>query len=227
MFDVIPTSVWLAVTTTISVLIFLALWIYLWHSHLIRRHHQFIAEVAELETRKVQLEAEIRQQRKWLDENNETLIEVKGQRQKHAQLKYKLGEIQATLAKEKEILEDFRKKSVVLKTEVTYLTRERERVQEQADALNARIEDAKLGLAEAEKMKMMAVLRTNVALMDLKAKRDELQELTALCDKKKYLGKPSDDSESVSSANAEERVTYGDKDSSQTDVSSEIHISVI
>ncbi len=66
-----------------------------------------------------------------------------------------------------------------------------------------------------------------MALIDLKTKQNELHELTALCDKQKDTGKPPEDSESVSSANTEERVTYGDKDSSQTDVSSEIHISVI
>ena len=227
MFDAIPTSVWLAVTTISLVLIFLALWLYLLHSHLVRRHNRYIADVAELETRRAQLESIIRQQRKWLDENKEVVIKIEVQRQKHDQLKGDLGDIQATCAKEEVALADIRRKSVVLKSVVTSLTRERERMQKQFDALNARIEEAKLGAAEAEKMKMMAALRTNMALMDLKAKRNELQELTALYDKQKYTGKPSDDSESVSSANVEKRVSSSDKDSAQTDGSSEIHINVI
>jgi len=227
MFDTIPTSVWLAVTTTSLLLIFLALWLYLWHSHLVRYHEQHIVDTAIFKTRKAQMEAEIRQQRKWLDENKGTLIRIEGQRQEYARLKYKLGEIQETRAKEEATLADIRKKSVVLKSVVTSLIRERERMQDQADALDARIEEAKLGVAEAEKMKMMAVLRTNMALMDLKTKRNELNELTALYDKQKCTGKPSADAENVSSANVEKPFSYGDKDSSQENISSEIHINVI
>jgi len=227
MFDAISSSVWLAVTTTSLVLIFLALWLYLWHHHLVRHHEQHIVDAAVFETRKAQLEAEIRQQRKWLDENKNTLIKIEGQRQEYARLKYKLGEIQETRVKEEATLADIRKKSVVLKSVVTSLIRERERMQDQADVLDARIEEAKLGVAEADKMKMMAVLRTNMALMDLKTKRNELNELTALYDKQKYTGKPSGVAENVSSANVEKRVSYGDKDSVQTDVASEIHINVI
>jgi len=110
---------------------------------------------------------------------------------------------------------------------VTSLTRERERNQDQLDALNTRIEKAKLGAEEAEKMKMTAALRANMAAMDLKTKQNELHELTELYEKQKYTGKLSDDSENVSSADVEKRVSYGDKDSDPTDVSSEIHINVI
>ncbi len=227
MFDAIPTSVWLAVTTTNSVLFFLALWLYLWHSNLVGRHNQYIGDVAELETRKVQLEAEIKQQYQWLDENKETLLGIERQRQKYAQLKDKLEEMHAVHTKEEEILANVRKKSVTLKSVVTSLTRERERMQDQVDALNNRIEEAKLCVAEAEKMKMMAALRTNMALMDLKTRRNELQELTALYDKEKYTGQLSNDFESDTLANTEKGVSYGDSDSSQADVSSEIHINVI
>jgi len=220
MFDTIPTSVWLAVTTTSLVLIFLALWLYLWHSHLVRRHNRHIVDVAELETHKLRLEAETRQQRKWLDDNKDTFLDIEEQRQKHTRLKSELEEMQADLA-------DVRKKSVVLKTVVGSLVRERERMQDQVDALNTRIEEAKLGVAEADKMKMMAVLRTNMALMDLKTKRNELNELTALYDTQKYTGKQSNKAKSGSSANAKEPIRYGDKDSAQAGVSSEIQINVI
>ncbi len=227
MFDAIPTSVWLAVTTTSSVLIFLALWLYLWHSHLSKHHNRDIDNVAELEAREAQLESDIRLQRKWLDDNKEVMIKIEKQRQKNPQLKGELEEIQATRAKEEATLADIRKKNVVLKAVVTSLTRERKRIQDQVDALNARIEEAKLGAEEAEKMKMTAALRANMAVMDLKTKQKELHELTELYDKQKYTGKPSDDSENVSSADEEKRVSYVDKDSDPTDVSSEIHINVI
>lgn len=227
MFDAIPTSVWLAVTTTSSVLIFLALLLYLWHSHLSRHSNQDIDNIAELEARKAQLESIIRQQRKWLDDNKEVVIKIEGQRKKQTRLKEELKEIQAIRAKEEATLADIRKKNAVLKVVVTSLTRERERNQDQLDALNTRIEKAKLGAEEAEKMKMTAALRANMAAMDLKTKQNELHELTELYEKQKYTGKLSDDSENVSSADVEKRVSYGDKDSDPTDVSSEIHINVI
>jgi chromosome segregation ATPase len=226
MFDTIPTSVWLAVTTTSAVLIFLALWLYLWHSHLVRHHNQHIVDLAIFGTRKEQLETEIRQKGKWLDENNGTLSEIRENRQKYARLKDELGEMQAMRIKEEAALAEIRKNSIVLKAVVTSLTRERERMQSQIDALNVRVEETKLDVAETKKTKMMAALRTNKALIDLKTKENELQELSALYDKK-YADKPSDDSAGVSSVKVEKNATYGDKDSAQTDVSSEIHISII
>ncbi|MDM8539566.1 hypothetical protein QUF90_00625 [Desulfococcaceae bacterium HSG9] len=227
MFDSIPTSIWLAVTTISSVLIFLALWIYLWHSHLARNHDQHVVDIAIFETRKEQLEAEIKQQRKWLDENKETMIEIEDGRQKHTELKCELEEMQSTHAQEEKTLEEVRKKSGVLKSVVTSLTRERERIQSQVDALNARAEEIKLEVAEADKMKKVTALRTNKALMELKTKQNELKELTALYEKQKYAAKPSNKSESASSANVKKHANYSEKDSAQADVSSEIHISVI
>lgn len=226
MFDTIPTSIWLAVTTTGAVLIFLALWLYLWHSHLVRNHDQHVVDLAIFETRKEQLEAEIKERRKWLDENKDTYVAIEEQRQKRAKLKDELGKMQATRIKEEAILEEIRKKNAVLKSVIKSLTREQERVQARLEALNIKAEEAKLEVAKSEKAKMVAALRANKALMNLKTKQDELKELTELYDKK-YAEKPLYDSTDTSPAKMEKRVTDDDQGSNKTDGSSEIHISVI
>lgn len=222
MFDTISSSVWLAVTTTSLVLIFLGVWLYLWHTQLVRRHNQHITDIADLETRKKQLQAEIDQQCQRLDANQAEVAKIEGQRQKYERLKEEIETLKLTRMREEERLEEVRNKSVVLKSVVGSLTREQERMREQAEALKARIEDARLETAEAEKMKMMVVLRTNMALMDLKTKRDELQALTALHDQHQYKPKPAletrkDDKKSR---------RYNDRDSNQAE-SVDIQIKVV
>ncbi len=222
MFDTISSSVWLAVTTTSVVLIFLGLWLYLWHTQLVRRHDQHITDVADLETRKKQLQAEIDRQRQWLDANQAEMAQIEGQRQKYERLKEEIETLKLTRLREEEQLEEVRNKSVVLKSVLASLNREQERMREQAEALKTRIEDARLETTEAEKMKMMVVLRTNMALMDLKTKRDELRALTALQDQHQYKSKPA----SKNKKSVEKRGRYTDRDSTQAD-SVDIQINVV
>lgn len=227
MYNVISSSVWLAVTTTSMVLIFLCLWLYLWHTRLVGRHKQYVIDVAELETRKQQLDIEIKQKRQWMMTNKAAMIDIEAQRERHAQFQKELENMQITCAKEEERLEEIRKKSVVLKSVVASLTRERERLQEKVEALRAQIEDARLETAQAEKLKMMAVLRTNMALMDLKAKRNELQELTALYDKHLYHSRPSDSSPNRTSQ-SKQAPHHGQNSSNHAvDDDSDIHIKVL
>ena len=83
--------------------------------------------------------------------------------------------------------------------------------------------DEKKFSAEAEKMKRMVMLRTNMALMDLKTKRSELQELTALYDKQQYDPTPP----SRDKKRSKERIGYGGRDPAPENANQEIHINVI
>ena len=72
-FQYLSASLWIFVTTFSLVIVFLALFIYLWYRSRVKAVGIEVSSVANLAAEKDQLEAEIAQCRKWLENNKEDL----------------------------------------------------------------------------------------------------------------------------------------------------------
>ena len=131
----LPTPIWSLAAGTSLVLVLLTSGMYFYYSKRFRNAIEDYDDIADLAAKKVQLDAEINQCQKWLDENREELLRLDVERQEQERVRQDLANLENQAAQKQQEVDDFRKETNDLQNVVTVLAQDRERLTEEAKIL--------------------------------------------------------------------------------------------
>ena len=147
----LPTPVW-AITTGLSlILVMLTCGLYLYFHKRFRSAIKDYEDVADLAAEKVQLEAEIKQCRKWLGENRERLLESDAKIIELNKLEQELASLGNKAAQKQQEVNDLRKEASDLQSVVIHLAEDRDRLIEEIKTLKEDIDALKIEKLEFAK----------------------------------------------------------------------------
>jgi len=176
-FQYLSASLWIFVTTFGLVIVLLALFAYLWYRSRVKAVGIEVSSVANLAAEKDQLEAEIAQCRKWLENNKEDLLKLDAERKQQEMLRQELADQQTKVAQEEQKADELRKEATDLQNVVSSLTLDRDRLETEKVDLENKRDAAKKQANTAEQVKVQALIKNKEAQEDLKEKRNEIKEL--------------------------------------------------
>lgn len=180
MFDVyLPALLWAIITGISLIVVLLALGIYLWYRRRVEAVVSDASKVAELAAKKDQLEAEIEQCRKWLEDNREELLKLDAERRQQELLRQELADHSIKLAQEEQKLAEIRKEATDLQNVVSTLAQDRDRLDGEKATLERKKAEADAGAKVAEELRQKTLIEAEQAQKDLEDKRREMRELNA------------------------------------------------
>ena len=171
------TSIWSIVTAISLLLVLLALGIYLYYQKWLKVAIVPMSSIVDLSARKDQLEAEIEQSLRWLENNREDLLKRDAERIQQEKDRQELVNLQTELAQKEEKANDFRKEASDLQNVVLSLSKDHDRLETEKIDLEKKKDAAKEQAQTAEQVKVQALIKNKEAQEDLKEKRNELMEL--------------------------------------------------
>lgn len=135
----LPTPIWAIATGLSLILVMLACGIYLYFHKRFRYAIKDYEDIADLAAEKVQLEAEIKQCMKWLDENKDRLLESDAKIIELNKLEQELARLENQAAQKQQEVDDSRKEANDLQNVVTVLAQDNDRLTEEAKTLKEEI----------------------------------------------------------------------------------------
>ena len=135
----LPTPIWAIATGLSLILVMLACGIYFWHRSRLKALVKDGEDAADLAARKVQLEAEVEQCKKWLVENKDRLLETEAKVIELNKLEQELANLENKAAQKQQEVDDFRKETNDLQNVVTVLAQDRDRLTEEVKTLKEEI----------------------------------------------------------------------------------------
>jgi len=170
-------SIWSIVTATSLLLVLLALGIYLWYRSRLKAAVEDASAVADLSARKDQLEAEIEQSLKWLENNREELLKRDAERIQQEKDRQELANLQTELAQKEQNVDELRRDASELQNVVSSLSKDRDRLESEKVDFENKKEVAKEKAHTAEQVRVQAVIKAQEAQKELEEKRSELMGL--------------------------------------------------
>ncbi len=124
----LPTPIWAIATGLSLILVMLACGIYVWHRSRLKALVKDGEDAADLAAKKAELEAEVEQCKKWLDENRERLLESDAKIIELNKLEQELARLGTEAAQKQQEVDDFRKETNDLQNVVTVLAQDHDRL---------------------------------------------------------------------------------------------------
>ncbi|MBL0717531.1 MAG: hypothetical protein JJV89_05730 [Desulfosarcina sp.] len=173
-FQYLPALIWVFITAIVLLLVLLALGFYWWYSSRVKAVIEDASAVADLAARKDQLEAEIEQSLRWLENNKEELLKRDAERKQQENDRQELANLQTELAKTEEKANDFRKEASDLQNVVSSLSKDRDRLEAEKIAFEKKKDEANRQTNAAEEIKVQAIIKAKDAKEELEDKHREL-----------------------------------------------------
>ena len=167
-------SIWSIVTATSLLLVLLALGIYLWYRNRVKAVVEDASAVADLSARKDQLEAEIEQSLRWLENNREELLKRDAERIQQNKDRQELANLETELAQKEQNVDELRRDASELQNVVSSLSKDRGRLESEKVDFENKKEVAKEKAHTAEQVRVQAVIKAQEAQKELEEKRSEL-----------------------------------------------------
>ncbi len=137
----LPFPIWAIATGLSLILVMLACGMYLYYHKRFRNAIEDYEDVEDLAAKKVQLEAEVEQCKKWLDSNREELLRLDVERQEQERVRQDLANLENKAAQKQQEVDDFRKETNDLQNVVTVLSQDRDRLVEEIKSLEDEKQD--------------------------------------------------------------------------------------
>jgi uncharacterized protein with PIN domain len=137
----LPFPIWAIATGLSLILVMLACGMYLYYHKRFRNAIKDYEDVEDLAAKKVQLEAEVEQCKKWLDSNREELLRLDVERQEQERVRQDLANLENKAAQKQQEVDDFRKETNDLQNVVTVLSQDRDRLVEEIKSLEDEKQD--------------------------------------------------------------------------------------
>jgi len=137
----LPFPIWAIATGLSLILVMLACGMYLYYHKRFRNAIKDYEDVEDLAAKKVQLEAEVEQCKKWLDSNREELLRLDVERQEQERVRQDLANLEKKAAQKQQEVDDFRKETNDLQNVVTVLSQDRDRLVEEIKSLEDEKQD--------------------------------------------------------------------------------------
>ncbi len=170
-------SIWSIVTATSLLLVLLALGIYLWYRSRLKAVVEDASAVADLSAQKDQLEAEIEQSLRWLENNREELLKRDAERIQQEKDRQEFVNLQTELAQKEQNINELRREASNLQNVVSSLSKDRDRLESEKVDFENKKEVAKEKAHTAEQVRVQAVIKAQEAQKELGEKRSELMGL--------------------------------------------------
>jgi hypothetical protein len=192
-------SIWAIVTATSLLLVLLALGIYLWYQNRLKAVIVTASSAADLAARKDQLEAEIEQSLRWLENNKEELLKLDAERTQQEKDRQEIANLQTELAQKEQNVNELRREASDLQNVVSSLSKDRDRLESEKVDFEKKRDEANIQANAAEEIKVQALIKAKDAQKELDEKYSEIRNLnektTDLSLKKDSLAKKISDKE--------------------------------
>ena len=192
-------TLWSTVTAISLLLVLLALGIYLWYRSRLKAVVEDGFAVADLSARKDQLEAEVEQSLRWLENNREELLKRDAERIQQENDRQELGKLQTELAQKEQIVDKLSREASELQNVVSSLSNDRDRLKSEKVDFEKKRDRANEQANAAEKNKVEALIKEKSVKEELDRKYSEIKKLneitTELSLKKDSLAKEISDKE--------------------------------
>ena len=170
-------SIWAIVTATSLLLVLLALGIYLWYQNRLKAVIVTASSAADLAARKDQLEAEIEQSLRWLENNKEELLKLEAERMQQEKDRQELASLQTELAQKEQNVDKLIREASDLQNVVSSLSKDRDRLESEKVDFEKKRGEANGQANAAEEVKVQALIKAKDAEKELEDKRSELMGL--------------------------------------------------
>ena len=192
-------TLWSTVTAISLLLVLLALGIYLWYRSRLKAVVEDGFAVADLSARKDQLEAEVEQSLRWLENNREELFKRDAERIQQENDRQELGKLQTELAQKEQIVDKLSRGASELQNVVSSLSNDRDRLKSEKIDFEKKRDRANEQANAAEENKVQALIKEKSVKEELDRKYSDIKKLneitTELSLKKDSLAKEISDKE--------------------------------
>ena len=162
-FQYLSASIWAIITAISVLLVLLALGIYLWYQNRLKAVIVTASSAADLAARKDQLEAEIEQSLRWLENNREELLKRDAERIQQEKDRQGLANLQTELAQKEQNVDELRRDASELQNVVSFLSKDRDRLESEKVDFENKKEVAKEKAHTAEQVRVQAVIKAQEA----------------------------------------------------------------
>ena len=176
-FQYLSASIWAIVTATSLLLVLLALGIYLWYQNRLKAVIVTASSAADLAARKDQLESEIEQSLRWLENNKEELLKLEAERMQQEKDRQELASLQTELAQKEQNVNELRREASELQNVVSSLSKDRDRLESEKVDFEKKRDEANGQANAAEEIKVQSLIKAKDAEKELEDKRRELMGL--------------------------------------------------
>ena len=167
-------SIWSIVTAASLLMVLLAMGIYLWYRNRVKAVVEDASAVADLSARKDQLEAEIEQSLRWLENNREELLKRDAEREQQENDRQELKNLQTDLAQKEQKVDELKREASELQNVVSALSKDRDRLESEIVDFEEKKEIAKEKTHITEQVRVQAAIKAKEAREKLEDKRSKL-----------------------------------------------------